>query len=125
VKSQTVALIVLSVCLSALAQISFKSGMSSPAAQSALARALSPRTILLLAANTRIILGFALYVASAALWLWVLARTELSLAYPFVSIGFVITMLGGALLFGEAITVARLAGTALVCCGVALLAVSR
>jgi len=124
-KLETAGLILLSVSLSACAQIAFKSGMVSPATQKVLSQGVSPRLVWTLASDMRIVGGFLLYGSSAALWLWVLARTELSLAYPFVSIGFVITMLVGAFAFGEALTPAKLAGTALVCCGVALLASAR
>jgi multidrug transporter EmrE-like cation transporter len=124
-KLTTMGLILLSVLLSASAQIAFKSGMVAASTQSALADGLSPRLAWALASDLRIVGGFVLYAASAGLWLWVLARTELSVAYPFVSVGFVITMLAGAFAFGESLTFAKLAGTALVCCGVALLASAR
>jgi multidrug transporter EmrE-like cation transporter len=117
-----VSLIVLSVCLSALAQICFKSGMSSTTVHAALAKGVFAESILAVGFNAHVLVGFGLYAFSAILWLWVLARTQLSLAYPFVSLGFVLTMLAGAWLFGESLTVAKIAGTALVCCGVALLA---
>ena len=117
-----VSLIILSVCLSAVAQICFKSGMSSSSVHTALAKGMTADSMLAVGLNPRVLIGFCLYAVSAVLWLWVLARTQLSIAYPFVSLGFVLTMLAGAWVFGESISVAKLAGTALVCCGVALLA---
>jgi drug/metabolite transporter (DMT)-like permease len=64
--------------------------------------------------------GFALYAVSAVLWLLILARVEVSAAYPFVGLGFVLTMLGGAWVLGEELSWVRVAGTALVVVGVVL-----
>jgi multidrug transporter EmrE-like cation transporter len=63
-----------------------------------------------------------IYFLSAGVWLFVLARVDVSLAYPFVGLGFILTMLLGWLIRGEILSVNRVAGTALIVMGVVLLA---
>lgn len=66
--------------------------------------------------------GLACYALSLVIWVTVLSRTEVSFAYPFLGIGFVLVTLVSALLLGEAVSVQRIAGTALIALGVAVLA---
>jgi len=74
--------------------------------------------------NPYVFSGLAMYGAGAVLWLWVLARTELSLAYPFVGLSFVLTMGLGAFAFQEAMTPSRVVGTLLIVSGCVLVAKS-
>lgn len=64
----------------------------------------------------------ALAAAFGAALCWMLAMTKLDLshAYPFVSLSFVLVLFLSALLFGEPLTWAKVAGIALVIAGVAL-----
>lgn len=117
-------LILLSVSFSALAQVSLKYGMSLPAMQQALAAGHWWPIAQAIASDISIIAGFILYGLSAVLWLFVLARFDLSVAYPFVAIGFVITMAVGCIVFGEAFTLQKAVGTAVVGIGVYLVATS-
>ena len=66
--------------------------------------------------------GFALWARRAVLWLFVLAKAEVSFAYPFVAVGFLLVMTFGALYLGENVTWMRGIGTVLVVCGVLLVA---
>jgi len=69
-----------------------------------------------------IFVGLGLYGAGALLWLFVLGRAPLSLAYPFVGIGFILTMLAGALYLNEGVSAARVAGTLMIAVGCVLVA---
>ena len=113
------ALILLSVSLSALAQLALKAGTGAVAAA-------RPATVAgelgALAQSPMVYLGLALYGLGAAVWLFVLARAPLSLAYPFVGLGFILTMFAGSLAFQEEIGAARLAGTLLIAVGCVLVA---
>ena len=122
-KWQTLALILLSVSLSAFAQIALKHGMSSVQAQRALA-ANDVSHLTAIAANPYVLLGFALYGLGAILWLGVLAKIDVGQAYPFVGLGFLLTLAFAVAFLGESVSVARLAGTALIVAGVALVAAS-
>jgi multidrug transporter EmrE-like cation transporter len=57
-------------------------------------------------------------------WLYVLGRAPLSLAYPFVGMGFIFTLLAGVFVLGETVSVVRLAGTLLIALGCVLVAQS-
>ena len=69
-----------------------------------------------------IIGGLVCYALSVVIWVTVLSRAEVSFAYPFLGLGFVLVTFASALLLGEAISAQRLAGTALIALGVAVLA---
>ena len=66
--------------------------------------------------------GMACYVISLVVWLGALSRVPVSLAYPMLSIGYVVNAFAAAVLFGEALSVPKLAGIALICAGVFTLA---
>lgn len=122
VKPWVFALILVSVVASALAQLMLKTGMSQPAVLSALDSGRAVDSALRIAFNPWIVGGFTLYLFGAVVWLFVLARVDASFAYPFVGVGFIVTLLLGKLLMGDAIGVARLVGTALVAVGVVCIA---
>ena len=50
-------------------------------------------------------------------WLWVLSKVDLSVAYPFVGLSFLVTMAFGAFLLEESVTPSRIAGTLLIAVG--------
>ncbi|MCA8888916.1 MAG: EamA family transporter, partial [Parvularculaceae bacterium] len=58
-----------------------------------------------------------IYGVSIVLWLWVLSQADLSLAYPFVSLGFVVTMVFAAGFLGEHVSMLRIFGTLLIVAG--------
>jgi multidrug transporter EmrE-like cation transporter len=66
--------------------------------------------------------GLACYGVSVLVWLGALSRVPVSLAYPMLSIGYVVNAFAAALLFGEALSIGKLAGIALICAGVFTLA---
>jgi multidrug transporter EmrE-like cation transporter len=65
--------------------------------------------------------GACLYIASFAVWLFILARHELSAAYP-AAIGLTLAFstIGAALLLSEPLSPLRLAGIALIFIGILL-----
>ena len=66
--------------------------------------------------------GLSCYGISVILWLGALSRVPVSVAYPMLSIGYVVNAFAASMLFGEALSVAKLAGIALICAGVFMLA---
>lgn len=106
---QTIFLALTSILLSVAAQFALKSGT----------RACAGCGLGAMAQQPMILLGFLLYGLSAVVWLSVLARWDVSKAYPMVGFGFALTVLVGATL-GEAVSPIRWAGTLLICCGVVL-----
>jgi drug/metabolite transporter (DMT)-like permease len=113
----TIALTLLCVTLTAAAQIALKLGVSGAKMQQALAGDASSFLLRAMLAPT-VWIGLALYGVSTVLWLLVLARSDVSYAYPFVSLGFVFTALYAALVMHEPMAVARVGGIALIVTGV-------
>jgi multidrug transporter EmrE-like cation transporter len=114
-------LILFSVGLSAIAQITLKFGMSGGSIAEVLQRNASlVEAFLTILSDVRVLAGLALYGLGALIWLLVLARVDVSAAYPFVGLGFVLTALLGHILLGEPLSAQRLLGTMLVICGVFL-----
>jgi multidrug transporter EmrE-like cation transporter len=77
-----------------------------------------------LASSPYIVAGLAMFGLSAATWLFVLSRTPVSLAYPFVGLGIVLTTLGGWALLGEPIAAMQLLAIAIIVLGITLLSLS-
>jgi multidrug transporter EmrE-like cation transporter len=114
--------LIVSVLMSALAQVTLKAGMSSGSVQSAVSSGFGMDTILTVAQSPGVIGGLALYGASVAVWLAVLAQIDVSRAYPFVGLGFLVTMSFGYLFLGEPLNLQKVLGTLLVTAGVYLVA---
>lgn len=74
------------------------------------------------ATNLPIISGLSCYVVSVVVWILALSRVEVSVAYPMLSIGYVVNALLAWWLFGEILSVQRLAGIAVIIVGVVLVA---
>ncbi len=62
-----------------------------------------------------------LYVISMALWLIVLSRVEVSYAYPFLSIGYVLSAVVAYVAFHENVTPVRALGILIICIGVVMI----
>ena len=119
--ARTLSLILLSVAITAVAQVILKRGMSVSGMHEALGMGWASAT-LAVASNAWVVAGLALYFLGAVIWLVVLNRVPVSFAYPFVGLGFVLTALLAWGLLGEGLSVARALGTLLVTLGVALIA---
>lgn len=116
-------LILFSVTLSAAAQIALKFGVSKTEAIRPAAESLSLLSSLLAyGSNGYVLLGLLTYGVGAVVWLLVLARLDVTQAYPFVGLGFVVTMILGVVLLHESVTLPRVVGTLLVVLGVSLVA---
>lgn len=68
-----------------------------------------------------IFLGFALFGSGAILWLFVLQRFPISVAYPSLALNYVWMLILGYYLFGEHITPYKVIGVLLIIGGVFLL----
>ncbi len=117
----TLGLILLSVTISAAAQICLKLGMSSPAVQLAISSG-GVGAIFTVASNPAVLGGLALYGLGAISWLFALAKVDVSQAYPFVAIGIVLTLAAGYFLLAEPVTPLRVVGVLVVIIGIGLVA---
>lgn len=116
--------IVVSVVLSSAAQLLLKMGMTSARTQHALASGDPVSILWATITNIGIVGGLFAFGSSLLLWLFVLSRVSLSLAYPFVALGIVMTVLAGRLFLGEPLTPLRIGGVLLIAIGVILVASS-
>lgn len=113
------ALVLTGVLLNAAAQLLLKAGTNAVGAIRFDADGLLaavPR----IAAEPHILGGLACYVVSVGVWILALSRTEVSVAYPMLSIGYIVNALAAWYLFAEALTPARLAGIGVIIVGVIL-----
>ncbi|MEW6202080.1 MAG: EamA family transporter [bacterium] len=75
--------------------------------------------------NPYVIIGLFVIAVSSIIWLHVLSHLDLSFAYPFVSISYIIILFFGWLVFHESVTPLRIAGVALIGSGVILISKSE
>jgi drug/metabolite transporter (DMT)-like permease len=66
--------------------------------------------------------GIACYVISVLVWVMGLSRVPVSIAYPMLSLGYVINAVAAHYIFGEAVTVTRWLGIGFIVLGVWLVA---
>ena len=118
--ASTFALVISGVLLNTVAQFLLKAG----AAAFSRIRATDTGWIEIfftMAFNPWILGGLTLYVASFAIWIAVLAKMQVSLAYPLLSIGYVISIFAAYFIFGEPISMNKLIGVGLIIAGVTVL----
>ncbi len=70
--------------------------------------------------NPFIIAGLTVYVISVGVWIMVLSRVEVSIAYPMVSLGYIVTAIVSYYWLGENISFTRMLGIAVILFGVYL-----
>lgn len=78
-------------------------------------------TLLRAFTNPWVLGGTLMYATSLVVWLKVLSTTELSLAYPMVSLGYVLVVMLSIIFLGEHLTLYKLAGVAAIITGVILI----
>lgn len=81
--------------------------------------------VLALARNPFVVAGFGAYGVSTLFYFQAVARLDLSLAYPSVSLGYVLTILLSRVLFREAVSPVRWGAALLICAGVAMVGLAR
>jgi len=113
-------LILAGVLLNAIAQILLKKGMVSIGYFQFHFQNFFP-IVKKVAINPYILSGLASYVISVVVWLLVLARVEVSYAYPFLSVGYAVVMVMGYFIFQENLSWMRVVGIAVIIVGVLLL----
>ena len=121
VKYLVLALIFLDVILNVAGQLSLKYGMSQ-FGNFSLSLSTLPPIFLKAATNFNVLLGLVCYGLGFLVWLIVLAKAEVSYAYPLISLGYVFTAILARVMFGESVSFTRMAGILVTCVGVFLIA---
>jgi multidrug transporter EmrE-like cation transporter len=75
-----------------------------------------------LATSAPILAGLACYVVSLVVWILALSRVPVSIAYPMLSVGYVVNAIAAWMLFGESLTAQKLVGIGFIVVGVWLVA---
>ena len=119
-KGPQLALVLSGVLLNAIAQLLLKAGAGSLAGlelRAGNALAIATRMV-----NVPIIAGLGCYALSVVFWILALARVEVSVAYPMLSLGYVVNAVAAWWLFNETLSGTRIAGIGVILVGVWLVA---
>ena len=76
-----------------------------------------------MATNPHVFIGLVIYLAGTIFWLAALSRVDLSYAYPFASLSYVVMLVASWMMFDEKITLSRFLGTVVI--GIGVLLISR
>jgi multidrug transporter EmrE-like cation transporter len=114
-------LILFTVLTNAAAQILLKKGMLAVGAVP-LAATSAIDSALRIGLNPWVVAGLTMFVVSMASHLIVLSRVELSFAYPFLSLAYVVVAVYAYMVFNEDVNAMRMSGIGLICLGTLLVA---
>jgi multidrug transporter EmrE-like cation transporter len=114
-------LLFIGVLLNATAQLLLKAGTNAVGRFEFVADNLVPMATRL-AFEPHILGGMLCYGVSLVVWIMGLSRVEVSIAYPLLSLGYVINAAAAWYLFGESLTAMRMAGIGFIIVGVLLIA---
>jgi drug/metabolite transporter (DMT)-like permease len=123
-KSLSIALILFTVMTNAAAQIMLKKGMLSFGSLSYSGLGGLVGTVFSVVFSPWVFAGLCMFVISMASHLVVLSRVQLSFAFPFLSLAYVVVAIYAFFIFGEDVGAARIAGIALICAGTVFIAMS-
>jgi drug/metabolite transporter (DMT)-like permease len=119
-----IALILFSVALAAVAQLTLKHGVDQVTASSGTLQ-LSSDSLRDVLTTPTVWAGLFLFGLSAVVWLAVLSRTSLSFAYPFASLTYVLILLADRFVLDQDVPGLRYAGVAFIIVGIVLVAQTR
>ncbi len=109
------------ICLNAVAQLLLKAGTNAVGAIHLTAENWFA-TGVKLATQVPIIGGLSCYVLSVVVWIIGLSRVDVTIAYPLLSLGYIINAIGAWYFLGEIMSMQRIAAITVIIIGVALLA---
>ncbi len=114
-------LILVGVLLNAIGQLALKASVNDMGAIE-LSWAASAPTAMRLMVEPWLWVGLFCYGISVVVWILALSRVDVSVAYPMLSIGYIVNALAAWSLFGEAMTANRVLGIGIIMLGVFVLA---
>ena len=118
----TFAFIISGVLLNACAQILLKAGTNALGGAIHLTMSTWFQTLVKVFTQLPIVGGLACYGLSLIVWIVGLSRTDVTIAYPMLSLGYVVSAFGAWMFLGEAVSPQRLAAIGVIIVGVVLLA---
>ena len=114
-------LVLLGVLLNAAAQLLLKAGTNAIGHFTFSTENILPIGMKI-ASEPHILGGLACYGVSVVVWIMALSRVEVSIAYPMLSIGYLVNAIAAWYLFGEAVTIMRMTGIGIIIIGVYIVA---
>jgi len=121
-RRMTIGLILISVTLAAIAQVTLKIGMNHVTDANGGQLSLTGDSLKQIATNILVWVGLGVFAVSAVLWMFALSRTSLSFAYPFAALGYVIIVAASILFLDEHVPPLGWAGVACIVLGILLVA---
>ena len=116
----TFGFILTGVFLNALAQLLLKAGTNAVGAIHLTSENWVPTGIKLIT-QLPILGGLTCYVISVGVWIIGLSRVDVTIAYPLLSLGYIVSAIGAWYFLGEAISAQRIMGIGVIIVGVVLL----
>jgi drug/metabolite transporter (DMT)-like permease len=117
-----IGLILFSVTLAAVAQITLKSGVDRVTDAQGGELRFGSDGLKVLAASPMVWAGLALFAISAVAWLFALSKASLSFAYPFAALGYVLIVAFSAFVLHETVPVLRWVGVVFIVIGIVFVA---
>jgi len=105
-----------SICMSSTAHVFLKRG-SSIIQQSSFINAQALNKVIIMTTSPWIISGMAMHVCALVIWLWALSRVDITFAYPFLALGFVLVSLLAYFWIGENMPLLRIVGMMIIILG--------
>jgi multidrug transporter EmrE-like cation transporter len=121
VNAAAFSLVLTGVLLNAVAQLLLKAGTNRIGEFAFTMENLVP-VGLRVAASPFVLGGLACYAVSVVVWIMALSRVPVSIAYPMLSIGYIVNAGAAWILFGESLTAQKLIGIGFIIVGVWLVA---
>ena len=118
----TFAFIISGVILNACAQLLLKAGTNAIGGAIHLTMSNWFETFVKVVTQLPILGGLACYAISLVVWIIGLSRTDVTIAYPMLSLGYVVSAFGAWMFLGEVVSPQRLAAIGVIVIGVVLLA---
>ena len=107
------------VLLNAAGQLLLKAGVTTLKAQP-LDWSKPVATLLTVGLEWHVFMGLVCYVVSVGVWMMALSKVPVSVAYPMLSIGYVVNAFAAYYLFGEPLSVQKLIGIGVIVIGVVI-----
>jgi len=118
----TFGFIITGVLLNAAAQLLLKAGTNALGGAIHLTASNWFSTLIKVGTQLPILAGLCCYAVSLVVWIMGLSRTEVTIAYPMLSLGYVVSAIGAWLFLGEVVPPQRLVALGVIIVGVVLLA---
>ena len=118
-KIRALSIILVSVAFAVFGQLFLKSGMTKIGTFN-VSDVFSSR-IFLVITNSSIIIGMILYMLASGLWIVALSQEEVSVVYPLIALGYVVTAVLAKFAFNENLSLFRMVGILLIVAGAYLI----